>query len=509
MPNFQHSRFLEQNAVNQLLIPRNDALLSEVSVDDSTFSLAKGPFSSYERLVEVTPSPSGAQVTETFTYTIASPFWRLLLGIPIRRFLKRSGGSEEKLWWAPPEIFDSQTTRTLSLLCIAAVITGYLGALLGQTATFAAEEFGASDRAQGVLLAMVRIGTLITVVVAGLADKHGRKRLLIFSLWSGCAITLLSAASPNIMILGISQAMARGFATAISILIGIMAAEAAPKGSRAYIAGILTLTAGLGAGIPVWLLSLADVHPRGWRLLFLISFAFFPVISWLRTQLHESVRFHSHQESKVESGLAPVVWSRFAALAAVAFLILMFAAPASQFRNEFLRDERGFSAAQISLFILASHTPQIIGVAIAAKISDLRGRKPVAAFAVGVGSLFTVLAYSLTGAGMWFTAMIAGIVSAGAGPSLGVYGAEMFSTGRRGQSNGAISIFAVLGSACGLLLIGDLSERFGSFGEAFTLLSICPILVVLLVLVFFPESRNRELEDLNPEDLPSEGTNED
>ena len=105
MPNFQHSRFLEQNAVNQLLIPRNDALLSEVSVDDSTFSLAKGPFSSYERSVEVTPSPSGSQVTETFTYTIASPFWRLLLGIPIRRFLKRSGGSEEKLWWAPPEIF--------------------------------------------------------------------------------------------------------------------------------------------------------------------------------------------------------------------------------------------------------------------------------------------------------------------------------------------------------------------------------------------------------------------
>ena len=249
------------------------------------------------------------------------------------------------------------------------------------------------------------------------------------------------------------------------------------------------------------------IRDRSWRLLFLISFAFFPVIAWLKGQLNESERFHSHQEthSSDEPGaLAPVVWSRFLALAAVAFLILMFAAPASQFRNEFLRDERGFSAAQISLFILASHTPQIIGVAIAAKVSDLRGRKPVAAFAVGVGSLFTVLAYSFSGVGMWFTAMIAGIISAGAGPSLGVYGAEMFSTGRRGQSNGAISIFAVLGSACGLLLIGDLSERFGSFGKAFSLLSICPILVVILVLVFFPESRNRELEDLNPEDLPSD-----
>ena len=504
MPHFQHSRFLEEDAVNQLLTPRNDALLKEQSVDGSTFSILKGPFTFYERTVEVTPSSSGIHVTETFTYQISAPIWRILLGLPIRRFLKRTESSNDKLWWAPPEIFDSDTTKALSLLCIAAVITGYLGALLGQTATFATEEFGASDRAQGVLLAAVRIGTLITVLIAGLADRYGRKRLLIFSLWCGCAMTLLSAASPNMLTLGISQAVARGFATAISILVGIMAAEAAPKGSRAYIAGILTLTAGLGAGIPVWLLSLADIHTGGWRLLFLIAFVFFPVIAWLRTQLNESERFYTHQKVR-DSGevveLAPVVWSRFIALATVAFLILMFATPASQFRNEFLRDERGFSAAQISLFILASHTPQIIGVAIAAKISDLRGRKPVAAFAVGVGSIFTILAYSISGIGMWFTAMIAGIVSAGAGPSLGVYGAEMFSTGRRGQSNGAISIFAVLGSACGLLLIGDLSERFGSFGEAFTLLSICPLLVVILVLVFFPESRNRELEDLNPEDL--------
>ena len=98
MPNFQHSRFLEQNAVNQLLIPRNDALLSAVSVDDSTFSLSKGPFSFYERSVEVTPSPSGVYVTETFTYKIASPFWRLLLGMPVRRFFKKEALFQSKLF---------------------------------------------------------------------------------------------------------------------------------------------------------------------------------------------------------------------------------------------------------------------------------------------------------------------------------------------------------------------------------------------------------------------------
>ena len=507
MSQFQHSRLLDEDAVEQLLIPRNDALLKEESVDGRIFHLLDGPFDFYERTVEVSISPSGTYVTETFTYQIAAPIWRILLAIPIRRSLKRGGFSNDKLWWAPPDTFGAETTRTISLLCIAAVITGYLGALLGQTATFAAEEFGAGDRSQGVLLAVVRVGTLITVVIAGLADKHGRKRLLLLSLWGGCAMTILSAASPNIAIFGVTQAAARGFATAISILVGIMAAEAAPKGSRAYMAGILTLTAGLGAGIPVWLLSLADIHESAWRLLFLIAFLFFPVIAWLSSHLDESKRFQSHRRthaSKEQNELAPIIWPRFIALAAVAFLILMFAAPASQFRNEFLRDERGFSAAQISLFILASHTPQIIGVAVAAKVADLRGRKPVAAFAVGIGSLFTILAYSVSGIGMWLTAIVAGTISAGAGPSLGVYGAEMFSTGRRGQSNGALSVVAVLGSASGLLLVGDLSERFGSFGQAFSLLSICPVLVVLLILLFFPESRNRELEDLNPEDLPSE-----
>ena len=56
------------------------------------------------------------------------------------------------------------------------------------------------------------------------------------------------------------------------------------------------------------------------------------------------------------------------------------------------------------------------------------------------------------------------------------------------------------GSALGLLICGDLAERFNSFGEAFTILAIGPLLVVLIVYFLFPESANQELEDLNPDD---------
>ena len=76
----------------------------------------------------------------------------------------------------------------------------------------------------------------------------------------------------------------------------------------------------------------------------------------------------------------------------------------------------------------------------------------------------------------------------------------MFGTGKRGQINGFLSLIAVLGSAVGLLLCGYLSEGLGSFGKTFTILSICPFIVVLIIIFFFPESANQELEDLNPED---------
>ena len=498
---FTHTRSVKEEELVEITSARTNSLISEYEVSSGTFGLVEGPFKQYKRTVEVKNAETEYIVTETYSYRIAAPVWRLLLHYPMKRALKRSTLKNFNIWWAPPNRFDALTSTTVSLLCIAAVITGFFGALIGQTATFAAEEFGASDRAQGVLLATIRIGTLLTIVITALADRRGRKTLLEFSLLGGCILTVISAAAPSLWTLGVVQSLARGFATSISILIGIMAAEASPKGSRAYIAGLLTLTAGLGAGIPVWFLFLADLDIQGWRLLFAASIMFLPVINWIRKNLRESQRYEAHVTSTKGQGLPKqkIVLSRVIFLASVAFLLFVFASPASQFRNEFLRDERNFSAAKITLFLLTAYTPQIIGVAIAAKVSDIKGRKPVAIFSVGLGTLFTVIAYSISGFGMWATTMLAGIISAGAGPSLGVYSAEMFGTGRRGQINGFLSLVAVSGSAVGLLLCGDLSERFNSFGKAFGILSIGPLLVLLIVGFLFPESANQELEDLNPE----------
>ncbi len=516
------TQVLHVRYVAALLAPRDDFVVAESTIstqttptspratqdegsaEHHTFTLEHGPFDRYERVVEIHPGPEPdtKRVTQRTDFRVAAPVWRILLTLPVKKALRDRHSPGTSAWWAPPDRFDATTARAISLLCLAMIVTGYLGSIIGQTATFASDEFGTSDRAQGFLFAAVRLGTLLTLVITTLADRKGRRRLLIFALATGSLMTMAGALSTGIWSLGGTQAVSRGMATAISLLVGIMAAEATPQNSRAYTASVLSLTAGLGAGMVVWVLPVADLGIRAWRMIYLVPVLALPLTIWMARHLQESARFQEYQASGSDDPNA-LIKRRLLLVAAVSFLILLFAAPASQFRNDFLRDERGFSAAQVSLFVLATNTPVGIGVAIAGKMADRRGRRPIAALAVGGGALLTVATYAVAGWGMWVASVFASIIGAMAAPALGVYSAEMFGTARRGRANGIVSLIGLAGSAIGLLTVGVLVDQLDSYAAAFSIMAIGPALVVLLVLTQFPETAHRSLEELNPTSGPS------
>ena len=90
-------------------------------------------------------------------------------------------------------------------------------------------------------------------------------------------------------------------------------------------------------------------------------------------------------------------------------------------------------------------------------------------------------------------------------PALGVYGPELFPTSLRGRANGLIAVPARLGSVAGLLLAGFLATSLGSLGPAMAVLAAGPAVLAVLVLLAYPETAHRELEELNPEDAPDAG----
>jgi len=419
-----------------------------------------------------------------------------LIALPFRRALARPDTGRSP-WWAPPQRLDSRSSTVLGALTAAAVVFGYLNSLFGQTVAFAAEEFRAANTAQGVAGGIVRFGGIISLLIVAAADRRGRRAVLLVATVAGCLLAATGALAPSLAVLTGSQLLARACATALLILIAIIAAEEVPARCRAFAVSVLAMAGGLGAGGCVLALRLADLGPRAWRILYVLPLLALPLVRGLARRLPESRRFLAEHPETSLSGHG----KRLLLLAVSGFLLNVFVAPDSQFANRFLRHERGYSGGRISLLSLSVGTPAGIGVVVGGRLADVVGRRRVAAVALTLGTAFTVLFYFANGWAMWLWALVGSGVSDAAIPALGVYGPELFPTSLRGRANGVIAVAALAGSALGLLGAGLLADHFGRIGPAMAILAIGPLAVAVLVMIAYPETAGVELEDLNPEDL--------
>ena len=470
-----------------------------------------GPVAEWDRTLEVAELGGGRHlVTQRTTYRLDTPFFGWLFALPTRRELRRLPLRPTSPWWAPTEPLDRHAARAVCALCILSMASGYLGTLLTQTIAFAGQEFGVGSGGQGVALAVSRVDLVLAFSGVALADRVGRRRVLGFAVVVAAAFTAAGALAPSLPLLIGLQVPARGLTAAMHLVIGVLAAEEVPAHARAWTAGVLTLITALGAGLCVMTLPLADLGVRGWRLSYVVPLLFVPLVVVAARRLPESRRFERFRArpapgSAAATGArgAPVRLrghgGRLAMLAASGFLASAFVSPAAQLQNTFLRDERGFSAVRITLFTLLTGTPAGIGVVVGGRLAE-RSRRAVGAGGVLAGTVLAVLAYLATGWPLWGLAVAAGIFSAASVPALAVYGPELFPTAVRGRANGVISIVSRVGAFTGLLAAGLLSTRLGGLGPALAVLATGPLLLAVLVLTVYPETANRELEDLNPED---------
>ena len=482
--------------------PRTDIVAESLDGPDR-WSLDEGPFREYRRELTAEARADGRHdVEETTTYQLAIPVWGWLFAWPIRRAMTRRQETFS-YWWAPPDRLSAHATTVLGLLCAVQIVDGYLGTVLTQTLSFAADEFERGNTAQGFVFGAVRFGVLVTLIASVVADRRGRRPLLLFTGVSSCVLTVLGGLSPNIYVLGGTQLVARGLSTALGIIIAIMAVEEMPTRSRAWAASVLTMSAGLGSGMAVWILPVADLDLRGWRAIYLAAGLGILVVGWAARRLPETRRFAEQTGEEVELDAADRErrTRRFALLGVSLFLLAMFAAPASGFQNEFLREERNFTGTDITIFTLVTSTPIGIGVLVGGYLAESWGRRPVAAIGLVAAAIGTVLSFIVAGPAMWAAKLVGNIVGAIAVPAMAVYGPELFGTHNRSRANALIVTVGVVGSAVGLVAVGALSDLWDNLGALIALMGLGPLIVAALVLLRFPETAGLDLEELNPEDV--------
>lgn len=490
-------RRVDEAGLAALRAPRTD-LLREGTADGWTFHQDDGPFRRYRRQVVATPAGDGTvAVDEVIEFSLAIPVWRPLFTPLVRRALRDPERTPRRRWWWPREVLSADTTTLVGLLVVLAVVAGYLGTVISQTLTFAADQFDAGRAAQGNTLAAVRIGVVLSVVAARLADRFGRRPLILLTAAASCLLTAVGALAPNLWALGSAQTLSRGLATALATLLVIAAAEEVPAAARALAVSLLTLGSALGSGMVVWVLPVADLDPNGWRIVYLVPLAALPVLLWVRRHLPETRRF---QAARDDRGPTTVDRGRFVLLGVTAFAGALFLSPASQFSNEFLNDERGYSAAAISVFRLTTSTPAGLAVLLGGIVADRRGRRRLGAIGLLLGSVATALSYHSSGVALWLWALLGVWIIGAAVPALRVYQTELFPTRARGRVAGWLDLIAVSGSAIGLVATGILADRWGSLAPAVSVMLVGPLVVAVLVLLRFPETRAVELEVMNPGD---------
>jgi MFS family permease len=495
------TRAVPEEGVGRARQARDDVVV-EVADGPDRFRAAGGPFSRYERTLG---RDASGRLTERIEYRLAPMVWPVPFAPLYRKALLTPG---LRPWWSPPETPDPHAATSLGSLCTLAVVLSFIGTLLSQTITFAADEFSATTAQQGATLAGVRIGILGALLLTALADRKGRRRVLLACAGLGCIVAGLSSLAPDLVSLGVAQTAVRGLATAGGVLVVVVAAEEMPAGSRAFAITLIGAAGAFGAGLCLMALPLADLGEGGWRAVMLASLLLLPLVRLAGRHLPESRRYVAVHDDVPMAGHG----RRFWLLGASALLLQLFTAPASQLLNEFLRHEEGFSALRITAFSILTNTPGGIGLVVGGRLADTRGRRLVGAVGVITGTVLTVAMVLLGGWPMWVLSVAGAVCGAMVVPALGVYGPELFPTSLRGRANGAISILGVTGSVIGLAVAGRLTDRWDGLGPALAVLAIGPLLMAVLVLVSYPETVHRELEELNPEDRldapPAEGRGE-
>jgi MFS family permease len=404
----------------------------------------------------------------------------------------------------PPVPFAEDQAARLGAIAAVAAIASFCGALFTQNGDAVTDAFHRSDSALGVALAVARIGVLVSLVSASMSDRFGRRRLLLVCLAGAAAANACTALAPSFEAFTVAQLFTRSFVNAVLVIAGLAAVEEAPEGARAYALSLFALAFGAGYSLSVILLPLADLGDNAWRIAFAVSALTAFAIPSLRHHLQETTRYEALEHRQARRGRLREVFdrrygSRFVLLGLAAFLTNLFSAPSSQLTNRYLRREHDYSHSAVALFrSVTAGVPGVVGVLLAGRLAETRGRRPVTIVGIVVASTFQMAFFLVGGAFLWIAPMIAIVAAACGGLALGALDSELFPTEVRGTSSGFLLVCAVAGSAVGLVLATSLEDLVGGLGPGIALCGVAPLVAAAFIVPRLPETATRRLDDVSP-----------
>ena len=409
---------------------------------------------------------------------------------------------------APDELPSER--RLLLLLGVASLFGQYDTQLFSLLLVQIQEELAIPEAALGYLGSLTRMGALPAFAALILADRVGRRAVLLWTIAGYTLATAATALSPNYWWFIGCQFLATMFLTAEFLLALIVIVEEFRPSNRGWGVGVLGALAIAGRGIAVGLFAFVDDIPFGWRGLYGIGVVPLLLLTVLRRRLPETRRFTALPEDLPDEGfwirslrpvreLARAYPGRFVAVAMVGFLWSFSNTPVDFFLPKFTQEMYGWSPAQFARIVLLGGLLGFTGLLFGGWVSDRYGRKPTLTLFLVLEPLFAIVLYTIVGnvaAAIYIVWMFASVANDTIGRT---FATELFPTSYRATAAGARSIAGALGAVLGLACEGLLYGIFGSHWTPVRIAAAAGFLMPLIVLLVYPETSGRTLEEIAPE----------
>lgn len=363
------------------------------------------------------------------------------------------------------------------------------------------EQAGLSGTELGLGLTVVRLASLGALPLAGLADRFGRRRMLLATCIAGLALTVAAAASPGYWWLVVIFALGRPFLSATASVAQVIAAELTAATDRAKAVALIAAGYSVGAGITAIIHSLAAdaLGFRGIFALALAPMALLPLVSRWVVEPDRFVRAAAASEHPlpVLGAVAPAFRRRLLIVAALAFAVSIITGPANSLLFLYAQNVVRLSGVATATMVVAAGALGLVGLLVGQWLADHWGRRPTAALAMVAIALFCIIAYSGSRLGLIIGYLLGVLAASTFAPAAGALANELFPTSVRASIAGWQVAAGVLGAVTGLLAFGAVADISNHFGLA-ALVTFTPATCAAILFWQLPETRNREPEDLWP-----------
>ena len=406
-----------------------------------------------------------------------------------------------KLWvFAMPADLSREDRSLLLLLAMAFFIGQYDMTLVSIALPDVQASFGIAEEDLGKVIAVGRLGAVPAILLALVADRIGRRRLMVFTMIGLSVFSLATAFATSANQFMVFQACARLFTTLEEILAVVFALEMLPRIYRGWGVGFIAAMGALGSGLAAVLYGAVEFLPGGWRFLYVLAGVAVLYVAWLRRRLPESPMFNAEEAGLGKTLLQPLqeLFGHYRAslftLLAIACTFWFQVGACLNFMSKYLQDTHGYEPAQVSTLYVLAGAFAIFGNVLAGRLSDAIGRRPTLGIGIALNCAGTLLFYNSFGPlipVMWIATlfgffMVEVVVNAISG--------ELFPTTCRSTAASLRTISGVVAGAIGLYVEGLLYNWLGSHSMALSLITLSSLLALPVILLALRETSNTQLE---------------